>query len=204
VHICGFEGSQKKKQIFPYTVLNDWFLGAIAKLRKANISFLISVRLSFCMTAWNNSAPIGRIVKKFDIPGFFETLSRKLNFRYNVRRITGNMHEDLCTLIIISRWILLKMRNISDKYCRQNQNTYFVFKNDFQKFVPVWDNVKKYVRARQVTDDKIIWRMSFACWITKATNTHSEYVILIAFPRQRWLRERAAMLPFIRTLSLSL
>ena len=26
-----------------------------------------------------------------------------------------------------------------------------------------------------------IWRMHFACWITKATNTHSEYVILIAF-----------------------
>jgi hypothetical protein len=26
-----------------------------------------------------------------------------------------------------------------------------------------------------------IWRMRFACWITKATNTHSEYVILIAF-----------------------
>jgi len=32
--------------------------------------------------------------------------------------------------------------------------------------------------------------MRFACWITKATNTHSEYVILIAFPRQQLLRER--------------
>ena len=27
-----------------------------------------------------------------------------------------------------------------------------------------------------------IWRMRFAYWVTKATNTHSEYVILIAFP----------------------
>jgi len=30
-----------------------------------------------------------------------------------------------------------------------------------------------------------------ACWIAKATNTHSEYVIIIAFPLQRWLNERA-------------
>ena len=33
-----------------------------------------------------------------------------------------------------------------------------------------------------------------ACWITKATNIGSEYVILIAFPRQKWLRECSSML----------
>jgi hypothetical protein len=32
----------------------------------------------------------------------------------------------------------------------------------------------------------------FACWITKATNVHPEYVILIAFPLQRWLQELAS------------
>ena len=36
--------------------------------------------------------------------------------------------------------------------------------------------------------------MRFACWITKATNTHSEYVICIALPRQQRLRERALTL----------
>jgi hypothetical protein len=36
-----------------------------------------------------------------------------------------------------------------------------------------------------------IWRMRIACWIPKATDTHSEYVILIALPQQQWLRERA-------------
>ena len=44
--------------------------------------------------------------------------------------------------------------------------------------------------------DNIIQRMRFACWITKATDTHSEYVILIAFPRQQWLRERSSMLRY--------
>jgi hypothetical protein len=54
--------------------------------------------------------------------------------------------------------------------------------------------VEKYGKAGQATDDNIIERMPFACWITKATDTHSEYVILISFPRQQWLRERASML----------
>jgi len=31
-----------------------------------------------------------------------------------------------------------------------------------------------------------IWHMPNAGWIAKATNTHSEYVILIAFPLQQW------------------
>ena len=41
---------------------------------------------------------------------------------------------------------------------------------------------------------KTIWHMRFARWITKATNTHSEYVILTDFPVQEWLRERDSML----------
>jgi hypothetical protein len=51
--------------------------------------------------------------------------------------------------------------------------------------------VEKYGAARQATDHNIIRRMRFACWITKATDTRSQYVILIAFPRQQWLRECA-------------
>jgi hypothetical protein len=54
--------------------------------------------------------------------------------------------------------------------------------------------VEKYGTARQSTDDNIIRRMRFACWITKATDTHSEYVIIIVPARQQWLRERASVL----------
>ena len=39
-----------------------------------------------------------------------------------------------------------------------------------------------------------IWRMRFSSWITKVTNPHSEYVILIAFPQQQWLHERVCIL----------
>jgi hypothetical protein len=54
--------------------------------------------------------------------------------------------------------------------------------------------VEKYCRADQATDDNIVWCMRFACWIPKATDTHSEYVILIAFPTQQWLHKCASML----------
>ena len=40
------------------------------------------------------------------------------------------------------------------------------------------------------------WRTRIACWISKATNTHSEYEILIAFPPQKWLHKRASVLRY--------
>ena len=54
--------------------------------------------------------------------------------------------------------------------------------------------MEKYGRARQATDDNIIQCMRNAYWITKTTETHSEYEILIAFPWQQRLRECASML----------
>jgi hypothetical protein len=40
--------------------------------------------------------------------------------------------------------------------------------------------VEKYGTGRQATDNSIIWRMRFVSWLIKATDTHSEYVTLIA------------------------
>jgi hypothetical protein len=73
----------------------------------------------------------------------------------------------------------------------------------FRKLCRLCDNLEKYDgRTRQATDDNIIRRMRFACWITKATDTHSEYVIATAFAKQQWLRERASMLRITYTVSL--
>jgi hypothetical protein len=38
----------------------------------------------------------------------------------------GTLHEGLCKCMITSRWILLKMRNVSDKSCTELQNTQFM------------------------------------------------------------------------------
>ena len=53
----------------------------------------------------------------------------------------------------------------------------------------MWQNMVEPDRPQMT-----IRRMRFACWVTKATDTHSEYIILIAFPLQQWLRERASIL----------
>jgi len=45
--------------------------------------------------------------------------------------------------------------------------------------------VGKYGRAGQATDDNILRRVRCECWITKARETHSEYVIVIVFQRQK-------------------
>jgi len=41
----------------------------------------------------------------------------------------------------------------------------------------MWKNVVQTVMPQMT-----IWRMGIACWITKATDTHSEYLILTAVP----------------------
>jgi hypothetical protein len=54
-------------------------LGAFAKLRKATISFVISV----CPSAWNSSAPVGPIVIKSDTRGFFFRKSVEKKFQFH-------------------------------------------------------------------------------------------------------------------------
>ena len=36
------------------------------------------------------------------------------------------LHEDRYKFLIVSRSVLLKVKNISDKSCRENQNTFYV------------------------------------------------------------------------------
>jgi hypothetical protein len=38
-----------------------------------------------------------------------------------------------------------------------------------------------------------IRRMGISCRIPKATDAHTEYVMMIAFPLQKWLHERASV-----------
>jgi len=42
----------------------------------------------------------------------------------------------LCTFTIISRSILLRIRNVLDESCTENQNTHFMFDDFFPKIIP--------------------------------------------------------------------
>jgi hypothetical protein len=63
----------------------------------------------------------------------------------------------------------------------------------FRKSRRLWENMGKNVVER-VRSQMTVWRTRIVCWIPKATDTHTEYVILIACPQQQWLHERATML----------
>ena len=119
---------------------------------------------------------------KFDISVFFENLSRKFKFHLNMRRIKGTLHEHQYTFCIISLSLLLRMINVSGKSCRENQNTHFVFNNclffifffcNRVVYEIMWKNIVE-PDGPQMTKRRI----RIACWVPKATNTHSEYVIL--------------------------
>jgi len=49
--------------------------------------------------------------------------------------------------------------------------------------------VEKCGTARDATGYNIIWHIRFACCITKATDTHSEYTTVTAYTQQQWLLE---------------
>jgi hypothetical protein len=70
-----------------------------------------------------------------------------------------------------------------------------MFSKFFSKIVFFLDNMEKYGAPRQSTDDNIMLRRKYEIFLPNDkgtdTNTHSKYVIFIAFPRQQWLREHA-------------
>ena len=146
---------------FALYAINRLVFRRVKKKRKPAIRFVVSVcppiRQSVRPSAWNNPAPTERIFTKYDIWGFFENLSGKLKYHLNLTRITGTLHEDQYTFSIISHSVVLRMRNVSDKGCRENQNKHFVF-NKFFFLNPcrLWYNAEKYWTAGQATDDNMV------------------------------------------------
>ena len=69
--------------------------------------------------------------------------------------MAGTLHKDQYTFMIIFRSVVLRMRNVSDKSCRERQTTHSRFKNFFRTTCPLSDNVEKYCRAVQATDDNV-------------------------------------------------
>jgi hypothetical protein len=129
------------------------------------------------------------------------------------------LHEDVFTFMTISLWILLRMRNVSNIICRENQNTRFMFSNFFRKSCLLWNDVGKNGGAWDTTDDN----MAHApCMLDKQgyihastrpcpcahppppTHTHithmckhiQKYAILTVFPQQQWFLVCASVLRY--------
>jgi hypothetical protein len=82
--------------------------------------------------------------------------------------------------MIISRSVVVRMRNVSDRVVEKTK-THILRSGTFSKILPfyeiMWKNIVEPDRPQMAMES-----MCIACWIPKATNTHSEYVILVAFP----------------------
>jgi hypothetical protein len=63
----------------------------------------------------------------------------------------------------------------------------FLKKKKYRSVYEIMWEITVYPGKSQTTT----WRMRFACWIRKATNTHSDYVILIPFLLPQQSHERS-------------
>jgi hypothetical protein len=88
------------------------------------------------------------------------------------------------------------MINVSKKSCREDQNTYLMFKNFFPKIMPLQDNVEKHGGARLATDGNILQRTHALCKLDNKDYRHTlkKNATLIAFPQQQWLYNSDSML----------
>jgi len=89
------------------------------------------------------------------------------------------------------------MKNVSDKIFRIKPQILPSI-----TFPPRNHAVCEIMWTNNVESDRLqitMWHMRTACWITQATDTHSEHVILIAFPPQERLHERPSMLRYTYT-----
>jgi hypothetical protein len=129
-----------------------------------------------------------------DIWVFLGSLLRKSKFYQILTRITSTLRDDQYAFLIISRSVLLRMKNHSDKHCREYQHAHFMLNNIFfRKSFRLWDYVEKYCRTVQAIDENMAHVL---CMVdTKGYKyTHKGWVILIAFPQQQWFHDRPPLL----------
>jgi len=89
------------------------------------------------------------------------------------RSIRKIAESDCYTFLNICRPILFRMRNVSYKFVYKTTThilEFFFFLN-LAVYEKAWKNFAEWSRP-QIT----IWRMRIACWITLATNTHTQIV----------------------------
>jgi len=102
---------------------------------------------------------------------------------------SGVLHAEVrvSAFMIKSNGIVFRMINVSDKIVDKTKTHIFSRKSCRLRYCG------KYGKGRGAY---IIRRMRFACWITKATDTYPEYILLNAFPRQHCLHERCSVLRY--------
>jgi hypothetical protein len=66
----------------------------------------------------------------------FSKICRENLFHQDLTIITGTQLEQLRSFVIVSSWIIIRMRNVSDTLCAETQNTQCVFNSVVPNIVP--------------------------------------------------------------------
>jgi hypothetical protein len=123
------------------------FLGEFAKLPKAAIRFVVSVS----PIVRPSVRPHG--TTRFSREGFwlnliFEFSSEKIQMSLKSDKNNGYFKWRYFHIYEISRWNIFRIKNVSNKICRENLNA-FLRSVIFPYNRAVWDNVKIFGRARE-------------------------------------------------------
>ena len=96
-------------------------LDASSKLRKATVTFVMCILcLSVRPSAWNDSAPTGRIFVNFYIWEFFSKIRWENQSLINILTwVTGTLREGVCAVVIISQRIFPRVKNVLEKNFRE-------------------------------------------------------------------------------------
>jgi hypothetical protein len=117
-------------------------------------------------------------------------------FYHNPIRITGTLHIDQYIFLIVSRSVLLRTTNVSDKFVEKLKSHILCSVIFF--FLSFENSVYEIMCKNNVESGRpqmTVRRMRIACSMPNGINTHSEYVTLL-FPLQQWLQERASVLRY--------
>jgi hypothetical protein len=111
-------------------------------------------------------------------------------------KLVINQSEEVSVFVVISRCILLRMRNILDNIVEKKHKIYFpeLFPQNLALHNIMW---KKYCGAEQATGNNmahVLWIMDN--WSYKHTHTHTLRIRNTDFPLQQWLNESASMLRY--------
>ena len=77
---------------------------------------------------------LGSDWKDFDEILYFSIFRKsveKIQVSLNSDKNNGTLQADLFMLLIVSRSVLFRMRNVLDKSYRENENTHFIYRNFF-------------------------------------------------------------------------
>jgi hypothetical protein len=131
----------------------------------------------------------GRIFTKFAICVFFENFVEKIQISLKEWRLLymkANVHCWSCLAQFSLKWEMFVTK------VKEKHNMHILFSVTFLRKSRLYEITLKNT-VQPDTPQISIWRMRFSCWIPKATDTRSEYVILIVFPPQQWSWELASV-----------